>query len=67
MCCFASCGFACYRVLFRVLSRVVRACYSHALSRTGHVGRAVSACDIKLFSLIITHINNVNCQVKYFK
>jgi hypothetical protein len=49
------------------LSRVIRACCSHALSRASHVGRATSARDIKLFSLIITHINNVNYQVKYFK
>jgi hypothetical protein len=30
------------------------------ISRVDHVGRATSARDNKLFSLIITHVNNVN-------
>ena len=54
---------ACRNAVSRASPFVVhacRSCYLHALSRVVHVCRAVSARDNKLFSLINTHVNNVN-------
>ena len=56
----------------RVSSHVVcvrRVCHLHvslALPRVDHAGRATSARDNKLFSLIITHVNNVNSSGHIF-
>jgi hypothetical protein len=58
--------------LFRVpraVSRVARAVRTrcHVLvSCVNHMCRAVSACHNKLFSFIITHVNNVNSSGHMF-
>jgi hypothetical protein len=60
---------ACRNAVSRASSFVVhacRSCYLHALSRVVHVCRAVSARDNKLFSLINTHVNNVNSSCHIF-
>jgi hypothetical protein len=60
---------ACRNAVSRASSLVIhacRSCYLHALSRVVHVCRAVSARDNKLFSLINTHVNNVNSSCHIF-
>jgi hypothetical protein len=46
------------RVLFTCVARLVA--HVARISRVNHVCRAASARDKKLFSLINTHVNNVN-------
>jgi hypothetical protein len=52
--CLATCRLPCHVSLTRI-------------SRVDHVGRAASARDNKLFSLIITRVNNVNLSCHIFE
>ena len=62
VCAYSSCVILACRVPFaRVVTRRVR-----ASSRDDHVCRAASARDNKLFSLINTHVNNVNSSGHIF-
>ena len=53
------------RTVVRVVSRAVHALFC-IVSRVDHVCRAASARDNKLFSLINTHVNNVNSSGHIF-
>jgi hypothetical protein len=62
-CCHTSCAcVACAIYTCRLPCRVSLVHISHV----DHVGRATSASDNKLFSLIITHVNNVNSSGHMF-
>jgi hypothetical protein len=64
--------FACCHTSFACIACAIYTCrlpYHASLARilcVDHVGRAASACDNKLFSLIITHANNVNMSSHIF-
>jgi hypothetical protein len=64
--------FVCCRTSFACVACAIYTCRLPCraslvcISRVDHVGRAASKRDNKLFSLIITHVNNVNLSGHIF-